>query len=191
MEEEIRDKIRPIYCELQGYLFQAPGTPEKGSGSLFFENAVWERYNKTIDELNDISSKDYSGYKVSPEYHSGFQTNAVGILDYRTKLGGLIARLHGENFPDETVPFGGMPSTIITQTQQQTQSFQIQMLLEIQSRIDEKIPKFDKDSKERNFLEKIKSSLSSVKDVSQLITLLLKTGNEIGLTISQILNMFK
>lgn len=180
----MREKIRPIYSELQGYLSQAPR-----EGNVIFESSVWERYNTTIDELSNISGEDYSDYKVNPIVWA--DSPAVEILDYRTKLGGLIARLHGKFFPDEPPPFSGMPSTIITQTQQQTQSFQIQTLLEIQSKIDEKTPQFNEDSKERKFLDKIKDSLSSVKDVSQLITLILKVGKEIGLTLSQILNIFK
>ena len=49
----------------------------------------------------------------------------VRVLDYRQKLGGLIARLHAEYFYDEPAPFAGMPSTIIQQTQ--SQSIDIQM----------------------------------------------------------------
>jgi len=180
----MKEKIRPIYYELQGYLSQAP--KEK---NVIFENSVWEHYNTKIDELSSISGEDYSSYKVNPiKWGDGL---AVEILNYRTKLGGLIARLHGKFFPDESPPFSGMPSTIITQTQQQTQSFQIQMLLEIQSKIDEKTSQFNEGSKERRFLDKIKNSLSSVKDTSQLITLILKVGKEIGLTLGQILDIFK
>ena len=132
MTENKKEKIRPIYSELQGYLSQAPK-----KDNVFFEEAVWERYNTTIHELNDVSGKNYDSYLVNPRKWG--EDLAVEVLDYRTKLGGLIARLHGEFFADESAPFSGMPTTIISQSQRQNQSFQIQMLLEIQSKIDEKI----------------------------------------------------
>jgi len=183
-----KEKIRPIYSELQGYLSQAP-TSER-PGDWVYYGQIFEQYNNVIDKLNSISDKDYNRFKVQPEtFEDG--RRYVRILDYRSKLSGLISKLHGEYFYDEPSPFSGMPTTIISQTQQQTQSFQIQMLLEIQSKIDEKIPKFKEGSKERKFLERIKSSLSSVRDISQLIGLLLKTGKEIGLTLGQLFNIFK
>lgn len=180
----MKEKIRPIYFELQGCLSQAP----KGE-NWFFANAVWEHYNAVIDELSNVSGDDYSNYKVNPKNYSGGPS--VDVLDYRNKLGGLIARLHGKFFRDEPAPFSGMPNTIITQNQQQNQSLQVQILLEIQSKIDEKIPQFPENSKERGFLDKLKGSLSSVKNVTELILLLLKTGKDAGLSIDQILGILK
>jgi len=188
----MKDKIRPIYSELQGYLSQAPKLESPLDGSS--DKTPWTQVNNTIDELNSISGKNYDSFKLNPEFmnQKGMIPHYfIKISAYRSKLAGLIARLHGEYFSDEPAPFSGMPSTIITQTQQQSQSFQVQMLLEIRSKIDEKIPKFDKDSKERGFLEKVKGSLASVRNVAELILLLLKTGKDIGLTVDQILNILK
>jgi len=113
------------------------------------------------------------------------------VLTYRNKLGGLIARLHGEYFSDEPAPFSGMPNTVINQTQQQSQNFQVQMLLEMQSKIDEKIPELKEGTKEKSFLDKIKSSLPSIKNTTELVSLVLKTGKDFGLTVEQILNILK
>jgi len=184
----MKEKIRPIYEELQGYLSQTPLLKDPHDSSD--DSSLWEQYNQVIEELNNISDKNYDRFRITP-FSGGDGYTFIRLLVYRNKLGGLISRLHGEYFSDEPTPFSGMPSTVITQTQQQSQSFQIQMLLEIQSKIDEKILKFDKDSKERGFLEKIKSSLASVKNVTELILLLLKTGNDIGLTVEQIFNILK
>ena len=103
----------------------------------------------------------------------------------------MIARLHGEYFFDEPAPFSDMPNTVINQTQQQNQSFQVQMLLEVQSKIDEKISEFKEGTKEKSFLDKIKGSLSSIKNTTELFTLILKTGKDFSLTVEQILNILK
>jgi len=186
----MKEKIRPIYSELQGYLSQTPAV--KDSSDWTSDSSFWNQYNNAIQELNDVSGKKYDRFKIQPEECDwSARVLIIRISSYRNKLGGLISRLHAEYFSDEPTPFSGMPTTIISQTQQQNQSFQIQMLLEIQSRIDEKIPQFDEDSKEKKFLEKIKESLVSVGNVSQLIALLLRVGKDIGLTVDQIFNIFK
>jgi len=183
-----KEEIRPIYSELQGYLSQAPALKDPHEYTL--DSSLWDQHNNIVEELDKISGKSYDRFKIQPETTPD-GTTLVRISAYRNKLGGLIARLHGEYFSDEPAPFSGMPGTIISQTQQQTQSFQLQMLLEIQSKIDEKIPKFNENSKERKFLERLKDSLKSVSNISQLVALLLKTGKEIGLTIAQLFNIFK
>lgn len=85
---ENKEKIAPIYSELQGYLSQAPEKEQ------IFVIAVWERYDQTIAELNSASGKNYDGYRVRPTRRANTNSLYVATLDYRTKLEGLIARLH-------------------------------------------------------------------------------------------------
>jgi len=181
-----KEKIRPIYSELQGYLSQAP----KPEDVYIDDLSLWNQYNETIDELNEISGKDYNRFQTKEEditKGDGYRSLKVSI--YRNKLGGLIARLYGEYFSNEPAPFSGMPNTVINQTQQQSQNFQV--LFEMRSKIDEKIPEFKEGTKEKSFLDKIKSSLSSIKNTTELFTLILKTGKDSGLTVEQILNILK
>jgi hypothetical protein len=98
----MKDQVRPIYFELQGYLSQAPER-EKG---YILEKEVWNQYNQTIDELEKITSKKYDRYKIHPEMIMSFgvQKPAITTQAYRTILGGFISRLHGEYFPDEKSP---------------------------------------------------------------------------------------
>jgi hypothetical protein len=109
-------------------------------------------------------------------------------LIHRQKIGGLISNLHGEYFSDETPPFSGMPSTVITQTQQQTMS--IQLLLDIQSKIDELLPSLEAGSKKQKFLDKFKSILSSVSNVNDLIGKCMKLAHEFDLNVQDILSMW-
>lgn len=102
---------------------------------------------------------------------------------YRTRLGGLISNLHGEFFIDEPAPFSGMPNTVITHnlSQQQSQQQTITVtLLELQSKIDQKLPQVT-DEKEKSFLQKLKDQLGTVTSVVQLIQLILTVLHQTGL----------
>jgi len=181
-----KEKIRPIYSQLQGYLSQVPKADVE---SQIYNSDLLNHYNKVIDELNNISGNNYEDFKLQPVLlHSRFR---VLVETYRSKLGGLISRLYGQFFSDEPAPFSSMPSTIISQSQQQTQSFQIQMLLEIQSTVDEKIRQFKDGSKEKTFLQKVKTFLASVGNVTQFVSLLLRVAQEVGLTIEELLKIFR
>lgn len=180
----MKEKVRPVYSELQGYLSQAPAA----TIGYIFEPSIWEQHNQTVDELNNVTSKNYDKFKVEIQRDHHNDERYMDTQSYRTKLAGLISRLHGEYFSDETPPFFGMPSTIITQ--HQTQNTQIQILLDLQSKIDEKLPEFEAGSKERTFLEKIKASLAKVGNVVELVGLILNSGKELGLTVEQILRIF-
>ena len=183
-----KEKIRPLYCELRGYLSQVPDATR--TGGYYYGSELWEHYNSSIDELNEISDGNYGRFRVSPTRSGGGGKLYIDIGTYQTKLAGLVERLHGEFFSDEPSPSGGMPTTVISQSQEQTQSFQIQMLLEVQSKIDEKIPKFDEASKERKFLEKVKGSLASIRSIAGLIALLLSLAKEYGLSIEDLKSLF-
>ncbi len=111
----------------------------------------------------------------------------INIVAYKQKLGGLISGLHGEYFADEPNPLDGVPSTVITQTQQQNQSI---MLLEIQSIIYEKLPNYPDGSKEKGFLGKLKSSLSSISNITQFLKQLFKLAKDSGLNADDLHKIF-
>lgn len=180
-----KQEVRPIYSELQGCLAQAPSA---GEGNIINNAEFWEHHNNTIQELNKLTGKDYMKYSLAPMrgYDSAFITVAI----YRQKLGGLIARLHGEYFSDEQVPFAEMPSTVIQQNQNQSQSVQIEFMLEVSNLINDKLHAAKEGSKEKSFLEKVRGSLGAVKNVGQLITLLLATANQMGISIEELKDLF-
>ncbi|TET13059.1 MAG: hypothetical protein E3J82_03555 [Candidatus Thorarchaeota archaeon] len=182
-----KEKIRPLYSEFQGYLSQAPvlGTTDYALD----DQSIWTKYNQAVDSLIRILDEDYDRFRLQP-LADGCGLPFINLSVYRQKLGGLISYLHGEYFSDERPPFSGTPSTMITQSQQQSQAVQIQMLLEIQSRIDELIPNHQEGSKERTFLQKAKSSLTSVKNVPQLLILFFRIAKECGLSIDGVLKVF-
>ena len=182
-----KEELMPLYSELQGYLLQVPAA--ETTHDTIFDNSVWEQYNECVSLLTKISGKDYSRFLIKPTC-SEDTGSFIGLVTYRQKLGGLISRLHGEYFGDEPAPFSGGPDTIITQSQQQNQSVNVQMLLEIQSKIDEKIANYDEGSKEKSFLQKLKGSLSSISNITQLIRLLFAAAKECGLTTDDVSKLF-
>ena len=183
-----KEEIRPIYSELQGYLSQAPGGDKIRT---IYDDNLWNQVNQSIDELNRISGEEYSRFKMIPERRVDSGILILDVGTYRGNLGGLISRLHGQYFSDEVAPFSGMPSTIITQSQQQSQSIQVQMLLDFQSKIDAQLQKLEPGDKKRSFLEKVKGALASVKDYAGLIALCVTTAQKCGLTLEELLELFK
>ncbi len=180
-----KEKIRPLYSELQGLLSQAP---KELRGAGIVDNAVHatilNHFNNVIEELNNVSGKNYKRFMTKTGEHT-FPSI------YRSKLGGLISRLHAEYFSVEQAPLSETPSTVISQTQKQSQSFQVQLLLEIQSKIDEKLQELEPEDKKRGFLEKVKGALTSVRNTAELIALILSTGQQFDLTIKELLELFK
>ncbi len=184
----MKDEIRPIYAELQGCLSQAPTLD---MDMTYCSVEVSQHVDRTIDELSDISGEDYSRFKMAAK-ESNPKQQCVDTDIYRTKLGGLISRLHGKYFSDELPPFSGMPQMVNIQTQQQSQSVHIQM--EIIEQLTRSEAKFQEGSKERGFIDKVKdhlkSAVSATTGVAQLMLLLLNLAKECGLNVEDMQRVF-
>lgn len=178
-----KKKIRPVYSELQGYLNQAPNIGEHGN-STTRDQTLWTQLNSTIDELGEVSEADFSKFKVTG-IKQGQGYLYINVSEYRTKLGGLITRLHGTYFSDEQAPFYGMPSTTITVSNQQEQSQHQTMVLELQSLIDKKLVGLP-DGNEKSFLSSLKQGLGTVKDFASLMVLISTLGQKYGVGIEQL-----
>ncbi len=179
-----KEKIRPYYSELQGYLSQTP--PANLTDSIW-EESVWTQYNETIKTLSKVSEEDLGRFSVKSKLYD-HREPFVKVIEYRHKLGGLIAYLHGKYFSGEPAPFSGMPTTVITQSQQQNQS--VQILLEIQSKIDEKINQFKDGSNEKTFLQKLKGTLASISSISQLFNTIFTLANQNGISLEMLSSIF-
>ena len=178
------EKIKPLYGELQGYLSQVPVPKEPGE--IAIDASVWNQYNHSVDLLNEISEEDFSRFKIQPS--KGVYGEYIPILWFRLKLAGLILHLHRKYFSDEQAPFSGMPTTVITQSQQENQS--VQILLEVQSKIDEKINQFKEGSNEKTFLQKLKGTLASTSNISQLLNTIFTLANQNGISLETLSSIF-
>ena len=178
-----KEKLRPLYSELQGYLSQ---TPERmKTGEYIQDESLWSQFNTVIGLISEVTGEDYTRFEIKPI--GGYY---VSHTRYRQSLGGIISYLHGKYFSEELAPFSGGPNTIISQSQQQSQSVLIQMVLDMQSKIDEKIGNYEDGSKEKGFMQKLKSSLSSITNVTDLIAKLSKIANDNGLNLDDVSNIF-
>lgn len=170
-------QIKMIWQELQGYLSQTP--LQKETNDIVRFDPLGNQINSTIDELNSITEKNYDKFKIlltSGDTH-------VGLVAIRIKLGGLIDKLHAEYFNSEPRPFCGSPQTVISQSQTQNQFIDINLLLDLNSKITSQLDNSDIKNEEKSFLEKIKSSLGSVKNTMELLSLILNTGSSFGITV--------
>lgn len=184
----MKDLVRPIYQELQGNLSQIP--LPKDPSDLIYDNQrdLWDKYNALVTELSKITGKDYDRHKVSPR-NEGYGEH-LSFTTLRAGYGGLISRLHAEYFNSEATPFGGTPSTIISQTQTQQQNIDIKLLIDLGSKVDEKL-KETKDENEKGFLGKIKSVLPNLKSGIEVLRTTIDLAKEFGLTADQLSNLLK
>lgn len=174
-----RDQVKPIYQELQGYLQSIPTISDLFSNTN--DQGMWERYNQSIEELNKIvvsDGKDYSKFLIKPI------TNANGgsfirLLNLKNSISGIIDRIHGDYFTDESRPFTSSPSTVISQTQ--SQSIDIVYVLNIQENIISSLKNPNLEPKEKQFLEKVKAVLGTTKNTLELFAVILKIASEFGL----------
>lgn len=108
-----KEKIRPFYSELQGYLSQAPA-----DGGVSYD--MLEQVNQAIENLSRVTGEDYSRFKmvskVEPDDDPLYAALEVDL--YRSKLDGLIMNIHGQYFSTERPPFSGEPSKVIVQPQE-------------------------------------------------------------------------
>ena len=183
-----KEKIRSLYGEFIGYLSQLP-MPKRNDVGLDDES-LWTQYNDSVRLLSKVSGEDYSSFLIEPLNSHTFGP-FIRLVTYRQKLGGLIAKLHREYFETEQAPFSGGPDVVISQTQQQSQSLFIQMLLDVQSRIDEKLPTLKDGSDEKGFLQKLKSTLSGVTNIVGLIAQILSLAKEYGISVDRLSELFR
>ena len=166
---------------------QAPDSKER----VIFDKSIWNAYHAIVDELNLITGDNYDRHKVELQpWETSNEEVALSVLEYRTKVIGLVGRLYATFFFGDPEPFSGSPSTVFNNQQTQNQTLDVQIRVDIESKIDEILSTLKEGSKEKNFLDKVKSSLSQVKSVSDLIRLILQTGNDMGVTLAQALKLF-
>jgi hypothetical protein len=187
-DEQEKKKIRPLYNELQGYLTQAPTATYLAE--FFDDKTQWEYVDKTIDRLNTATRNNYDQFKIVEGIQNSIEgrSNVVRVSTFKTMLAGLISYLHGEYFYDEPSPFSGVPSTVITQYQNQQQSVNV-LILEMQRKIDEKLA-VTEDEKEKGFLKKLQGVLPTVTTGIGLVKSVFDLAAQMGLDPHQISRLF-
>jgi len=181
------NKIKSLYAEFIGYLSQTPLSKESPS---IYSKQIWEQYNKSIKRLSEISEIDYNDFLIKAESSHNTEMSYIETDVYRSKLGGLISKLHAEYFDNMPEPFSGKPSIVINQTQQQNQQILFQVILDVQSKIDEKLPSLQEGSKEKTFFQKLKGSLSATTGIIDLLSKIFILAKECGVSTDQLMQLF-
>lgn len=178
---EQSEQIKPLYGELIGYMAQAPS-----SGGYLRDMGLWEQFHSVIDQISKITGEDYNRFKVT--VHPDSDESYVKCNEYRSRLNGLIMNLHSKYFSQDTPPFSGAPHTVVTQNQNQSQSVSVVMIMEVQSLIDKQLYTNEAlTDTQKNFLEKVKANLPSVKTAIDLISTVLTIAKTLNLDVNQIM----
>lgn len=179
---ETNKEVLGAYKELKGILISI----EK-ENSWFNDEGFTGHANQVIERVGLVCSeiKNIDQYKLQREHLNDGRV-IVHTTQARQKLHSLIGRIEGEYGLDDMKSSTG-PTFI--QSQSQNQSQHVALVLDLQEKILNELPKHKEGSKERNFLEKIKSALPSIKNAMDVLSLALKIGSELGLDPSDIHNL--
>ena len=187
-----QEDVKPVYAERKGYFDHAPASDD--SHQVSYTPELWDPVNQAIDELIEITGDStYARMKIVPEFTDIHKSGKmVWIASYRSKLGGVVARLHGEYFPDEAEPFSGGPDNVTIQSQIQDQKTDVSviMVLQIQEKIDELLLDPDTTPEEKTFLEKVKPGLSTAKNAVELVQFILNMAKSTGIDLGSLAQLF-
>ncbi len=187
----IPTEINSIYQEIKG-LLASLNNAEKS----FLDNdkSFYKIANNIINRVPTVCSNisDVSMYLIE---HRVFTQNATGtslyidIVPTSAKINTLLGRLNGLFSIEKSIKESG-PTFIQHQTQNQHQTMSI--VLGLQEKILNEITNHAEGTPERNFLDKLKTTLPNVSDVLSIISSILTIGNETGVgmeTIKKLLNL--
>ena len=173
-EEKDRKEIMGVYEELKGIRVAI-----EDRTSWFDDNGFAAQANLIIDRVSLVCPEigDIDSYRIQTEYANG-RGEIVKPIPAKAKLNSIIGRLKGAY--ELEVPAKNDGNTFI-QSQSQNQSQSLSVILELQEKIISEIPKHAEGTKERNFLEKLKSTLPTIKGITDILSLTLKIGVDLGL----------
>jgi|GEM_PF-7061008 len=183
-------QIRVIYETCLGWwnsLESADQTEVRGG--------IFVGYKDQLDELNTITNKSYDAFLPHSRQEGNTQLpqdSVCKIADLRVQIGGLLGRLRMEYLPD-TAPYyiKNSEAMVLNMNQQVSQEVVFnQTLVNVADRIDQLEVEYPDDSKEKTFLQRLKSAISNGATVARNLTalngLVLTLASEIGLEINQL-----
>jgi L-rhamnose mutarotase len=180
-------EIRVLYGELQGILSQ---TPKEEHPSDRVDARIGEPFNNVVELVAKATGTDYSRFLVQPETKISGQAY-IDLVPFRQKVNALIMHLHCRYFSKEIPPFSGpRPSNVNVSTNvSQSQTVYLQMALEFQGKMDEKLASLSEDSKERKWWKKVKDSLGTAGSIAGLLNIMIRAAIESGLDMNTLHNL--
>jgi hypothetical protein len=179
--DDLRIKIKPLYEELKGMRDAIP------TGTSVYDNGISTKYHQTLAAVSElIGDLQTDDYKLSLDHaiYPGMKEGSRVLLDqYRINLNAIIGNLKGRFDFDSNQNHTG--HTFI-----QNQSVSIELVLNLQEKIINLEKKYDEGTPEKTFLQKLKGSLSSIKDATDIIKIVLVEAQKAGITLDKLASMF-
>jgi hypothetical protein len=179
-----REHIEISYRKLIGLLSELPR-----AGGYVNDSRVWGLYNKIVEGLESDSGKKYTEFKLEPRPGDDY----IMVDTMRATLSTLIHAVNAEFRLEKSTPtFGGGPSTVITQSNNQDVSVEVvqSLVLDIQAQLVAKEHEYKDGTAEKTFISKVKAGLKTVKSTAELMTLVLTTASTLGLSLHQLAALF-
>lgn len=99
----------------------------------------------------------------------------------RSKLGTIIMHLHGAYFHDEPQPFSENHGTTNILNAIQDQNVTINFVIEANEFLDNRLNKFQENTPEHDYLQKLKDGLKGIHSWVEFMTLAMKTADKMEL----------
>lgn len=158
-----KDVIRPYYGELLGYLKALEGNDVYLSSSMHEDRSQSSVLTKFIQLLEILKSKDpENDFERFQPILDG--CGEIQAFELRGCIEALIRNMHGFYFKEEKPPFPDMVSTAITLNQSQSQSQNLEILIE---RIEQEAKTTS--GVEKDFWNHLMSSVKGVKSLSEMV----------------------
>jgi hypothetical protein len=184
MDNEKQKQILALYEQLDS-LLRGLGDSTTGSRTV---GGPFYQYLKVIDELTKLTEQDLEHF--IPRYNDQKGDKACSTRDLIAEISGLLGWIRGNYLPDKQAHYLNTSSPanqiMINQEVNVTQS----MIINITELLTARQDKFSPDSKERNFIDKVKAGLASVKDAASILNLIIQTASQCGLSLAELSKIF-
>jgi hypothetical protein len=169
--------IKAYYEELKGMREAIP------VAGWFDDDGISEKYHQTLNKLSKvISNFEINEYKVQPR-HLAQRGMIIDTNQYKTNINSIIGHLKGRFDFDNNQSASG--HTFI-----QNQSVSIELVLNLQEKIINLEREYEEGTPEKTFLQKLKKSLSSIKDATDVVGTVLSEAQKAGVTLEKLTSMF-
>jgi len=185
-----KQRIRVIYSRLETLAHELEGcseTAETIGGPL-------AQYQTTLDELSQLTGgRDYDGFMPHLSDNQGDDLVCL-TKDLRVACGTLLGELRQEFLPEQEQYYRPAtqqaPNTTVSVTTDIDVNQEVRVTQTLVNEIESKLEKLEesyaKDSPEHKFITTLKSKLGSVKNVANLMALMLNTAQTVGLDVSKL-----
>jgi len=180
MDEQKIKQINALYEELRGLVF---GLGDVGMGQNIVGGPA-SQYKQIIKKLSEITGEDFSRFLPKMDDYDS-NDPITGALDLKTSVNSLIASLRANYLNDRPAHYEQSASA----STEVNVNVTVSVVVDILNILNEKEKEFEEGTKERTFIEKLKSGLKGVKDTASILSTIAQTANQVGLTTAELMKI--